>query len=134
MSASHGWTAQAARFGLVGVGTLVLDFVTYRALLLLDTDISPAKAAGFVVGTTAAYLLNRSWTFRARGGRRAIVAFAALYATTLVVNVAVNKVGVVLLEGEPWRIEVAFLVAQAVTSTLNFFGMRYLVFPDGRKR
>jgi putative flippase GtrA len=131
---SAGLTGQAVRFLLAGLCTLVLDFITYRSLLLAGVDISPAKAVGFVVGTTAAYLLNRSWTFRSGGGRRAVVAFVLLYAATLIVNVAVNKVGVVLLEGQPGQIEISFLLAQAVTSTLNFFGMRHLVFHDGRAR
>jgi putative flippase GtrA len=128
----HGISAQAARFLLVGATTLVLDFVTYRTLLFLGVDISPAKAVGFVVGTTAAYLLNRSWTFGSAGGRRAVVLFLLLYAATLLVNVGVNKLGVVALEGRPLRIEIAFLLAQAVTSTLTFLGMRYVVFRDGR--
>lgn len=118
---------QAMRFGVVGVGTLVLDYVTYR-LLLLVVPVSLAKACGFVVGTLAAYLINRSFTFGHAGGRRAAASFLGLYAVTLVLNVAVNAVALRVLDGVPGQITLAFAIAQAVTSTANFFGMRHVVF------
>jgi len=121
--------APAVRFVLVGAFTALADYGTYRLLLALDVSISPAKAAGFVVGTTLSYLLNRAWTFGAAGREHAVGRFVALYAATLVVNVAVNAAAVTALTGVPGRITVAWLVAQAVASLLNFLGMRHLVFP-----
>jgi putative flippase GtrA len=119
---------QAVTFGIVGVGTLVLDYATYRGLLLAGAPFSLAKVCGFVLGTAAAYLINRTVTFGHSGGRRAVLSFLLLYAVTLVLNVAVNAVGLRLLEGVTGRITWAFLIAQAVTSTANFFGMRHGVF------
>lgn len=122
---------QAATFGVVGVGTLVLDFAVYRGLLLVGTPFAAAKVCGFVLGTAAAYLLNRTLTFRHGGGRRAVLAFLGLYAVTLVLNVLVNEAALHLLDGVDGRITWAFLVAQAVTSTANFVGMRQGVFRPG---
>ena len=121
--------AQASRFVLVGLGTLLLDFGTYRGLLALGVAVSPAKAAGFLLGTTAAYLLNRAWTFRAPGGAAAVRSFVLLYAATLVLNVLVNAVVLQALGERDHAIEVAFLVAQALTTLANFVGLRLLVFP-----
>lgn len=121
---------QARRFVLVGGLAAVLDYGSYRLLLLLDVPIDPAKAIGFVLGTTLSYLLNRSWTFEAAGRAHVVGRFLALYGTTLVVNVGVNAVGVRLLDGVTGRITIAWLVAQGVASTLNFFGMRQVVFRD----
>jgi putative flippase GtrA len=121
---------QLLRFGLVGATTLVLDFVTYRLLLEAGVPLDLAKGAGFLLGTAAAYLLNRTWTFRAAGGSGAVARFVGLYAATLVVNVLVNAFLVRALGEVAWRIEIAFLVAQAVSSTLNFVGMRQLVFTE----
>jgi putative flippase GtrA len=120
--------AHLVRFVVVGVGTMLLDFCTYRTLLALGVIVSPAKAAGFVVGTTASYLLNRSWTFRSTVGHSAVVGFLALYGVTLLVNVGVNRLLLATFGDWTYRIEAAFLGAQAVTSALNFLGMRYLVF------
>lgn len=116
------------RFLAVGVGTMALDFCTYRSLLALGVMVALAKAVGFVVGTTASYLLNRSWTFRSTVGHSALVGFLALYGVTLLVNVGVNHLLLQALGGLPYRIEAAFLCAQVVTSALNFLGMRYVVF------
>ena len=122
---------QAFTFGLVGIGTLVLDYATYRGLLSVGAPFSLAKVCGFVVGTTAAYLINRTVTFGHAGGRRAVLSFLGLYAVTLVLNVVVNEVALRALDGAAGRITWAFLIAQAVTSTANFFGMRHGVFrPD----
>ncbi|MGI8612646.1 MAG: GtrA family protein [Nocardioidaceae bacterium] len=124
--------SQALRFIAVGAFTAVTDFGTYRALLALGLPITPAKACGFVVGTTLSYLLNRAWTFGARRVPHAVGRFLAVYAVTLVVNVAVNAACVSLLSGIGGRITLSWLAAQAVASALNFIGMRYVVFPQGR--
>jgi putative flippase GtrA len=121
---------QARRFVAVGGIAAVLDYGSYRLLLLVDVPIDPAKAVGFVLGTTLSYLLNRSWTFQAAGRSHVIGRFVVLYGTTLVANVAVNAAGVRLLDGVTGRITIAWLVAQAVASTLNFLGMRQVVFKD----
>jgi putative flippase GtrA len=120
---------QARRFVVVGGVAAVVDYGSYRLLLLLDLPIDPAKAIGFVLGTTLSYLLNRSWTFGAAGRAHVVGRFVVLYGATLAVNVAVNAVGVRLLDGVTGRITIAWLVAQGVASTLNFVGMRYFVFP-----
>jgi putative flippase GtrA len=121
---------QARRFVVVGGLAAVLDYGSYRLLLLLDVPIDPAKAVGFILGTTLSYLLNRSWTFEAAGRAHVVGRFLVLYGATLVVNVAVNAAGVRLLDGVTGRITIAWLVAQGVASTLNFVGMRQVVFTD----
>ena len=117
---------QALRFLAVGAFTALVDFASYRLLLALDLPITPAKAIGFVLGTTLSYLLNRAWTFGA--GQHAVGRFLVLYAVTLVVNVAVNAAAVAALADVAGRITIAWLVAQAVASALNFLGMRSYVF------
>jgi len=121
------------RFLLVGATTVAIDFVVYTILHTLGLALTPAKTCSFIVATVAAYLLNRSFTFGAKGGRRAALLFVALYACTLVVNVGTNAAGLAVLEGrvdDAVRIVVAFLVAQVISSTLNFVGMRYVVFNE----
>lgn len=120
---------QALRFLAVGGLTALVDFVTYRLLLVLDVSITPAKVAGFVLGTTLSYLLNRAWTFGA--GHHAVGRFLALYAFTLVVNVAVNAGAVAALADVSGQITLAWLLAQVVASALNFLGMRHFVFARG---
>jgi putative flippase GtrA len=119
---------QLGRFLIVGSLTVFIDFVTYRALLWLSVPVIPAKSTSFVVATVVAYVLNRTWTFRARGGIARAAAFAVLYGTTLVVNVSVNALVLDLAGDAGGRIELAFLAAQASSTTINFLAMRYVVF------
>lgn len=118
---------QATRFVAAGTFTALLDFGVYRLLLLLEVWITPAKACGFVLGTVVSYLLNRAWTFAAED--HAPGRFLVLYGVTLVVNVGVNAVTVAGLDGVAGQITLAWLVAQAAASVLNFVGMRRYVFP-----
>ncbi len=120
---------QALRFLLVGATTVAIDFVFYQLFALLGVALTPAKAISFIVATVCAYLFNRSFTFGAAGGRRTAASFIMLYAVTLVVNVGVNALGLDLLSTDwGFRVVAAFLCAQVVSSTINFFGMRHLVF------
>lgn len=118
------------RFLGVGATTVLIDFVVYQSLHLAGVALTPAKSASFIVATVFAYLLNRSFTFAARGGRRPAILFVMLYACTLVVNVGVNALGLHLLPGGHVHILAAFLIAQFVSSTINFVGMRSVVFAD----
>lgn len=118
----------------MGACTVGVDFVVYRLLLFLEAPVVPAKATSFVVATVLAYLLNRLWTFRAPGGAGTALAFAALYGCTLVLNVAVNSSVLRLLADAALRVEIAFLAAQAVSTTINFLAMRYVVFSHRRHR
>ena len=124
---------QLARFLVAGSITVAVDFTIYRLLLGLSAPVLPAKAASFVTATALAYLLNRSWTFKARGSAARAAAFAALYGVTLLVNVGVNALALRLLGDTRWSVELAFLAAQACSTTLNFLAMRYLVFRHDRE-
>jgi putative flippase GtrA len=119
---------QVLRFLLVGVGTALADYGVYRLLLALDLPVTPAKTAGFVVGTTLSYLANRAWTFEAE--HHAVGRFLAVYGVTLVANLLVNAGALAVLGGMAGSITAAWLLAQAVASALNFLGMRYAVFAE----
>ena len=123
---------QLARFLVVGSCTVAVDFLVYQGLLALSVPVDPAKATSFVVATVLAYVLNRLWTFQVPGGVRRALGFALLYSVTLLVNVGVNATALELLGDRAWRVEAAFLIAQACSTTLNFLAMRYLVFAAPR--
>lgn len=121
---------QALRFLLVGSTTVAIDYVVYNGLHWLGLAIPVAKTLSFVVATICAYLLNRHFTFGATGGREVVARFVVLYAVALGVNVGVNELALAALPESALRMTIAFLCAQAVSSTLNFLGMRYVVFTD----
>lgn len=109
---------------------MLVDFVVYRLLHRAGLPLTSAKACSFVVATCCAYVLNRSYTFGADGGRRVAGRFVLLYAGALLLNVGTNSLALSVLPAGSLHIVGAFLCAQAVSSTFNFIGMRHLVFTE----
>ena len=123
-------------FLIVGTLTVLLDFAVYRGLVTwVATDVDAAKGISFLSGTVFAYFANRHWTF----GQKTAPAgsawrFAVLYATTLAANVVLNA-GVLAALADTshsyaaaMAVQLAFLLATAVSAVLNFFGMKFFVF------
>lgn len=122
---------QVVRFLVVGFTTVAIDYLSYRILIPFGMGYAPAKAASFIIGTVFAYYANRFWTFNGPESKPApgsALRFGVLYATTLLCNVAANAVLLVVLAGNALAIQGAFAVAAAISATLNFLGMKYLVF------
>jgi putative flippase GtrA len=121
---------EAGIFLIVGGLTVLLDFLTYRALVWTTwTGIDAAKAIGFLTGTVFAYFANRAWTFgSARHASGSAPRFIVLYALTLGANVLVNALTLSAGKGIAGIVEVAFVLATGVSATLNFIGMKFYVF------
>ena len=72
---------------------------------LLSAD--PARTVGFIVGTWAAYLLNRRWTFQAKATAVRFAGVLATYGVTFVV---------------------AFAISQGTATVVNFAVQRWVIF------
>jgi putative flippase GtrA len=59
------------KFGIVGAITFVIDTAVFYTLKLSVLSAKPvtAKIIAVAVATVVSYVLNREWSFRARGGR-----------------------------------------------------------------
>lgn len=126
--AQRGLLDQAVRFVVFGVLSAGVDFGIYELLLHFGLWADAAKAVSFICGTITAYVLNRRWTFDSKGGAAPAIRFAVLYSTTFFVNVGVNAAGLALLTGHSWRIPIAWVIAQAVATVINFVLLRTVVF------
>lgn len=125
-----GLAAQLIRFVAIGGLSAVVDFGIYHALLAVGLVATVAKAVSFVCGTTTAYLLNRRFTFRAAGGNARLTGFVLLYGTTFAINVGTNALMLALLPPMPLRVSVAWVIAQAVATVINFVMLRTVVFRE----
>lgn len=125
-----GLAAQLTRFVAVGALSALVDFGIYHLLYALGLYPSAAKAISFICGTTTAYLLNRRYTFRSTGGRGRAAGFALLYGTTFVINVGTNALMLAVLPDMPLRVSVAWVIAQAVATVINFVMLRTVVFRE----
>ncbi|MGL4289428.1 MAG: GtrA family protein [Phreatobacter sp.] len=128
MSGANESRDQLARFLVVGGLTVLVDLAVYWLLLWLGATVAPAKTAGFIAGTLFSYVANRAITFRAQGGAGVALRFIAVYLTTLLVNVGANTATVAVMGHDQIGLAMAFLLATAISATLNFIGMKYLVF------
>lgn len=121
-------TTQLARFVMVGAFCALIDFGSYWALLSLGVWVHAAKAVTFILGTTSAYLLNRRFTFNATGGAAQAGGFALLYTITFFVNVGTNALMLQLLPAFRGEYVIAWVIAQATATAINFVTLRTVVF------
>ena len=130
---------QLRHFFIIGIGSVLIDALTY-SYLLAHIDYSGSKAASFFAGTIFAYLANKFITFRRpEYSGLEIAKFAFLYLFTLILNVGVNKLAMLQLTavsdskvydfvaGEV-IVSLAFLTATCVSMTCNFIGQKFWVF------
>lgn len=100
------------RFGLVGAATFLIDTALFYGLKLTILEPKPvtAKVFAVVIATVVSYVLNREWSFRARGGRERHHE-ASLY-------FAFSAVGVALYSAPLWVSRYAFGLQTPHTSLL----------------
>ena len=119
---------QVLRFLITGGFAAVVDFGLYVAGLEVGLNVNLAKSLSFVAGTITAYLINRRWTFQAPPSKARFVAVVVLYALTYAVQVGINYVFYMQFEDRPWRVPVAFVIAQGTATVINFVVQRAVIF------
>ena len=70
--------ARFIRFALVGASNTALTLVVFAALTRLGVAAPTASGLAFAAGAVNGYLLNRSWTFQARGGAATLARYIAV--------------------------------------------------------
>jgi putative flippase GtrA len=120
-----GWTG--IRFAVVGVlNTVAALLVIYILKYVFATPDIAANLAGYAVGLTTSYTLNRRWTFAFRGphrdaiGRFILVTIAAYGANLALVCAAVSVFSV--------NSYVAQAVGVVPYTLISYFGSRFFAF------
>jgi putative flippase GtrA len=119
---------QVWRFIVTGGLAAIVDFGLYVALLALGPHVTVAKTISFVAGTATAYLINRRWTFQAPPSKARFIAVMALYALTYAAQVGINYLFYMAWDEKPWRVPVAFVIAQGTATVINFVVQRAVIF------
>jgi putative flippase GtrA len=119
-----------ARFGLAG---LINTAIGFAVVVVLDPvlGLSPplANAAGYAVGISVGFVLNRGFVFRSRTGLPAAgLRYLIAAACAFVLNQIVLRVAGAVLGGGSVQHVAAQLMAMAVYSVALFFLCRLWVF------
>ena len=128
-------------FIAVGLISLLINFAVFRgvhawlagtfaaapgqAALSAATAAGLATGAGYCAGVTNGFFLNRAWTFKAPAAPGQLQRFIILNAATLLLGSGAVALGVGQLG---LASGVAWFVATAGTTVLNFLGSKYWAF------
>ena len=116
-------------FLIVGILTVLIDFLAYSISRKYFFNISLAKAFGFIAGTVFSFIANRNITFRSQKNIWLHLSkFILLYTGTLIANVMINNIILNFIPLFKLQIYFAFLIATSTSAVLNFLGMKYFVF------
>jgi len=123
------FTKEVRYFLIIGILTVLIDYLIYTLSGKLIINTTQAKAVGFISGTVFAFLANRSITFKNHDNIWGhLYKFLILYSGTLFVNVTINNILLNLLNDFQYKIQLSFLIATATSAIINFIGMKYFVF------
>jgi putative flippase GtrA len=125
---------EAWRFGIVGAGNLLINFVVFNALALTLFPNGELKAniVATALATTTSYLMNRGWTFRHRKTSRVpreYVLFFLFNAAGLAIELAVMgaaKYGLGLTS--LWALNLAKATGLGLGTVFRFWTYRTFVF------
>jgi len=120
---------QLARFLTVGLVNTLVGLAVIFLLMRLGAHYVFANASGYAVGLGVSFVLNRSWTFRAKSGASGQLArYLSVFAVCYLLNLAV--VGALIANRfDPYFSQVLGI---GVYTGLMFVGSRTLVFGLGR--
>ena len=123
-------------FLIIGALTVLIDFVFYRYLFfVVEADLNLAKGLSFFAGTIFAYLSNRIFTFGYKShALGTLYRFIPLYMITLIINVLINMGVLNSMSFLKYIETIAFIVATAVSASINFIGMKFYVFKKSTER
>jgi putative flippase GtrA len=127
------FTYELGRFLIIGGATVIIDLIAYLLLINIPFDTGISKGISFSVGAVFAYFSNRKFTFRSTiVGPYNFTIFVLLYLSTLGINVVTNE-AILNYAGrtEVW-LSIAFLSATLLSATLNFIGMKYIIFAENK--
>jgi len=121
---------ELAVFIVNGLVSVTIAYGVYRGLVYSGSMIEVANGIAYLSGMAYGFFANKRLAFRNRNevSTRMLVYYALLYIGTLLVNVSINSIALNMLRGLPEDMSIAFMVAIACSTVLNFLGLKYWVF------
>ena len=122
---------QLLKFAVVGALNTALGYAAiFGCMYVLGLGAVVSNVIGYTVGLAVSYSLNRSFTFRSSGARRAeMMRFLAIFLLAYLANLGVL---VLLVLRFSWHEAVAQVIAGVVYFGLSFLLNKYYVFRGRR--
>ena len=116
------------RYGAVGCANTAIDWCVFTLLTeLLGAAPALGHAIGYVCGMTSNYILNRVYTFR-DGDGGSLKRQLPLFIAVSLVSLGASTLVVWLLTRWGVNKYVAKVVSMAISTTINYLGIKTLVF------
>ncbi len=124
-----GFTKVIRYFVIVGILTVLIDYLVYSLSKNLIINTTQAKAFGFISGTVFAFLANRNITFKNHDNIWGhLYKFLILYSGSLFINVTINNSLLNWFTDFQYKVQLSFLISTSTSAIINFIGMKYFVF------
>lgn len=117
------------KFLIVGLLTILIDYVTYILLLAINIQINFSKGLSFCIGAVFSYFANAIFTFEYKKTiSNSIYKFILIYLLSLNLNLFINLKVINFLEDFKSNFLIAFFIATLFSASFNFIGMKIYVF------
>jgi len=118
------------RFIFVGIGAVTIDALVYFFLTFLTIlSFEYSKRISFICGSVFAFYLNRNYVFKVKNKNISqYFSFSILYLFSFLMNSIAHDLILDKTEYSP----IAFLIATALSTIINYLGQKFIVF-KGRK-
>jgi len=117
------------RFFVVGLSTVIIDFLLYTLLISQEVDYDFAKTLSFICGAFFSFFANKKITFKIKKTSfNKFLFFILLYVFSMKVNVSLNSFILGLGVVDPLLIFYGFIISTFVSALINFLGMKFFIF------
>lgn len=123
---------QMFRFATVGVANTAIGLAAIFGLMFfLDTGPAVANAAGYALGLSVGFALNRFWTFQdGQHLGRQVPKYLLIVCLSYAANLAATVGAISLMSMNPY---LAQLLGVGVYTSLAFCGCRWFVFTSSKR-
>jgi putative flippase GtrA len=122
-------STQLKHFLFIGLVAAFIDYLIYRSVNILISNISVAKSIGFFLGTIFAFLANSKITFDFKNKfLTTLIKFTFLYCTSMIINVFINRISLGFFPDLDLKVEFSFLISSIISAAINFIGLKFFVF------
>ena len=129
------FTKEISHFLIIGILTVLIDYVVYTLSRKLMLNTTRSKAFGFLSGTVFSFFANRNITFKKQYNvLRDLYKFLFLYVGTLLINVAINNYLMYCFFDFHYKVQLSFLFATVTSAFVNFMGLKYFVFTKNKNK